>query len=69
VVRHQLAGGIRDRAKLVGVDVHQAQFGVAQCREAEQVADEPEREHEATGTDDGDLCRRGHGGSLRSGDG
>ena len=61
VVRDQLAGRIGDRGELLGVDVHQAQPGVAQGREAEQVADEPEREDVATGADDGDLGRGRHG--------
>ena len=55
VVCDQLACRVGDGCELVGIDVHQAELGAAQGREAEEVADEAEGEDVAAGADDGDL--------------
>ena len=63
VMGDELAGRLGDGVQPGAVDVHQAQMGVLQGGEAEQVPDEAEREHEAPGADDRDLgaiCRSGH---------
>jgi len=63
VVRDELPGGPRGTGDPARVEVHEVQRRVLQRREADEVADEPEREDEAAGADDGDL---GHVVTLRT---
>ena len=56
--RGDLARHALGDAQALGVDVHQRDVRVLQRREAQQVAEQVLREHDAAGADEGDLGHR-----------